>query len=257
MLRIALTAFRKTPKLAQADPKTVFAAVLSAAQFGWEIGWHAYLIPYLDRKRGIIECQLVPAWRGLADLSMRTGKASLWTGAVFDGDQFKWSLGDKPFLRHKPSGEDDVNKLTNFYAVGRTKWSDWPVLEVWTREKVIKHRDRYNKIGKDHYSYEHFEMYGRKVVLLQVIKYMPQSVELQAAVALEYAAEAGEHQTFPAIEADIPIEAEWLPDKPQTMTEAVKNKLKEQAAPPISEEKTAEIWPNPKEKEKETANDRT
>lgn len=215
---------------------------------------HAYLIPYENKRRNIIECQLVPAWRGLADLAMRSGKASLWTGAVFEGDSFKWVLGDKPFLRHKPCGQDDPRLLTQVYAVGRLKGQEWPVLEVWTKEKITKHRDRYNKIGKDHYSYEHFEMYARKVVLLQVIKYMPQSAELQTAVALEYAAEAGDTQTFPQLEAEIPIDAEWI-EKPQTMTEAVKEKIKGAKVEPLTEKEQAEIWP--KQKEKETVNDRT
>jgi hypothetical protein len=61
---------------------------------------------------------------------------------------------------------------------------------------VRTHRDRYNKQGEQHYSYQHFELYGRKCVLLQVIKYLPKSAELQNVIDLEYAAESGEPQHF-------------------------------------------------------------
>ncbi len=187
MARIALTAFRRTPKLAQCDPRSVFAAVIQASQLGLEpdtLG-RSYLVPYKG------ECQFIPGWKGLVDLVNRTGNASVWTGAVFEGDDFQYALGDRPFLAHKPGDEDDPRKLLYVYAIGRVKGAEWPVIEVWTLKKVIKHRDRYNKVGDKHYSYDNMEMYARKVVLLQVLKYMPCSPELVTAMELNNAAETG------------------------------------------------------------------
>jgi recombination protein RecT len=54
--------------------------------------------------------------------------------------------------------------------------------------KIWKHRDRFNKVGPRHYSYANPEMYARKIPLLQVLKYLPGSVELTTATELEYAA---------------------------------------------------------------------
>jgi len=187
MARIALTAFRRTPKLGDCDPRSVFAAVIQAAQLGLEpdtLG-RSYLIPYGK------ECQFVPGWKGLVDLVNRSGNATVWTGSVYQGDEFDYALGDRPFVQHKPCGEDDEGKLTHVYAVGRVKGSEWPVIEVWPVSRVKRHRDRYNKVGKRHYSFENFEMYARKVVLLQVIKYMPASADLAAAIGLNDAAETG------------------------------------------------------------------
>lgn len=187
MSRIALTAFRRTPKLGECDPRSVFAAVIQASQLGLEpdtLG-RAYLIPYGK------ECQFVPGWKGLVDLVNRSGQASVWTGTVFEGDEFEYGLGDQPFVKHKPLGEDDPLKITHVYAVGRVRGSEWPVIEVWPIAKVRKHRDRYNKVGKRHYSFDNWEMYARKVPLLQVIKYMPLSAEMATAVALSDAAETG------------------------------------------------------------------
>ena len=209
MARIALTAFRRTPKLAQCDPRSVFAAVIQASQLGLEpdtMG-RAYLIPYGN------ECTFVPGWKGLVDLVNRAGTASVWTGAVFEGDSFDYSLGDTPFLKHKPGDEDDPSKLTHVYAVGRVRGADFPVLEVWSIKKIIKHRDRYNKVGRKHYSFENLELYARKIPLLQVIKYMPCSAELIQAVALNDAAEMGAQH----ITVQDAIEGTWtMPPEDQT-----------------------------------------
>ena len=203
MSRIALTAFRRTPKLGECDPRSVFAAVIQAAQLGLEpdtLG-RSYLIPYGK------ECQFVPGWKGLVDLINRTGNATVWTGAVFEGDEFDYALGDRPFVHHKPGGEDDPIHITHVYAVGRVKGSEWPVIEVWPMSRVTRHRDRYNKVGKRHYSYDNMEMYARKVVLLQVLKYMPASADLATAVALGDAAETGsQHLTV-----NDAIEGTWAP----------------------------------------------
>lgn len=187
MARIALTAFRRNPKLGECDPRSVFAAVIQAAQLGLEpdtLG-RSYLIPYGK------ECNFVPGWKGLVDLVNRSGQASVWTGCVFDGDIFEYALGDRPYVKHVPMDEDDPLKITHVYAVGRVKNAEWPVIEVWRISKVKRHRDRYNKVGKRHYSFENWEMYARKVPLLQVLKYMPLSPELATAVALSDAAEVG------------------------------------------------------------------
>lgn len=203
MARIALTCFRQTPALGKCDPKSVFAAVIMASQLGLEpgIGGQAYLIPYGR------ECQFVPGWQGLTDLVSRAGRASVWTGAVFEGDEFDYALGDSPYVTHRPAGDEDESRLTHVYAIGRIENAKWPVIEVWPIDKVIRHRDRYNKVGGRHYSFKHLEMYGRKIALLQVIKYMPKSVELQTAVALEHAAEKGTQR----IEAKDAIEGTWAP----------------------------------------------
>lgn len=187
MARLALTAFSQNKELQKCDPKSVFSSIIVLSQLGLEPGidGQGYLVPY----KGV--CTPIPGWRGYVDLVSRSGRATVWTGAVFDGDEFDYALGDAPFIKHKPGDENDESKLTHVYAVGRVKGAELPVIEVWTKAKVIKHRDKYNKVGSRHYSYSNLEMYARKVVLLQVIKYMPKSVELQTAMDVDLAAAEG------------------------------------------------------------------
>ena len=217
MSRIALTAFRRTPKLGECDPRSVFAAVVQASQLGLEpdtLG-RSYLIPYkINKKVGNrweshYECQFVPGWKGLVDLMNRSGQGSVWTGAVFEGDDFDWQLGDSPFVRHRP-GEGEGGRLLYTYAVGRVKGQDWPIIDVWPIAKIWKHRDRYNKVGDKHYSFENPEMYARKVPLLQVLKYMPCSAELATAIAMNDDAEIGKQK----IDLNDAIEGTYTPVDP-------------------------------------------
>jgi len=195
MCRLALTSFSQTRKLAECDLNTIFASVVIASQLGLEIGvaGQGFLVPYKGK------CTFIPGWQGLVDLVTRSGRANVWTGGVFDGDEFDWALGDSPFVKHKPKGEDDIKKLTHTYAIGRTKGTEWPIVEVWPQARLLAHRDKYNKVGEDHYSFKSWEMYARKIPLLQVIKYLPKSIELANALALESAYAQGK---TPVLEGD-------------------------------------------------------
>jgi len=200
MSRIALTAFRRTPKLGLCDPRSVFAAVIQASQLGLEpdtLG-RSYLIPYKANKKtpkgweSHYECQFVPGWKGLVDLMNRSGQGTVYTGVIFKDQEYEYLDGSRRELTVKNETElVDPLDITHAFAVGHIKNGMFPVIELWRIGKVTKHRDRYNKVGKDHYSFENLEMYSRKVVLLQVLKYMPCSAELATAMALSDAAEIG------------------------------------------------------------------
>ena len=187
MARLALTAFSSDKNMQQADFRTIAASLMTAGAMGLEPGVNGagYLIAY----KGV--CTFVPGWKGLVDLVSRSGRATVWTGAVFEGDRFDYALGDAPFVKHVPGDETDPERLSHVYAVGRVNGSTYPVIEVWSMRKIWKHRDELNKQGGKHYSYRHPEMYARKIPLLQVLKYMPTSIEIANAIAVAEAAEMG------------------------------------------------------------------
>lgn len=189
MVRLSLTAFSQNPALQRCDPKTIFGSIIVASQLGLEIGVNGqgYLVPYKDK------CTFVPGWKGLVDLANRGGRCTVWTGAVYEGDEFDYMLGDSPYCKHKPCGEFDEAKLTHVYAIGRVKDSEMPVIEVWPVKKVHAHFKKtvVPALQPNHYSKKHFEAYAKKVALLQVLKYMPQSIEMSNAVDVSYAAETG------------------------------------------------------------------
>lgn len=187
MIRLVLTQINSNKQLKECTPESLFASVILAAQMGLEVGiqGQGYLIPYGNK------ATFVPGWQGIVDLVARAGRATVWTGAAFEGDYFDWQLGDSPYVKHRPGDEDNPNKITHTYAVGRVRDSEHPIIEVWSKGKLEKHRDQFNKVGTKHYSYKSWEMYARKVPLLQVCKYLPKSVELSQALMAEAGAETG------------------------------------------------------------------
>jgi phage RecT family recombinase len=214
-LEVVQTELRKNPKLARCSPTSFLSSVITAAQLGLEIGVNGggYLVPYGAT------CTFVPGWKGLVNLVSRAGRATVWTGAVFEGDELDYALGDRPFVTHRPGDESDPEKLTHVYAIGRVAGSDFPIIEVWTAAKAWRHRDRINKVGRDHYSYRHPEMYARKVPLLQVIKYLPSSTELATALDLNDQVEIA------------PVTVSVTPEAPQSAAPQLTAKAETEPAP--------------------------
>lgn len=258
MLRLALTCFSTIPKLRECTAQSILASVVVASQLGLEPGvaGQGYLIPYKNT------CTFVPGWQGLVGLLNNSGRATAWTGSVFEGDIWDFQLGSAPKCVHIPGPNyGDSTKLKWVYACGKVNGSEQPVVEAWPIERVWKHRDRFNKVGDRHYSYQHPEMYARKVVLLQVLKYMPRSIELNNAIVAADAAETGntsrvddgivvevESTTF----ADDPGKPKFVPaeDKkpePAPTAEATGQQAaveRDPANPPLDDQYRLIIWLN-------------
>lgn len=102
MARVALTAITRTPKLADCDQASFFQALLSLSQWGLEPdGRRAHLIPFENRKRGVVECQLIIDYKGLVELAYRSGVVkNIHADVVHEGDIFEYNLGR--VVRHVP-----------------------------------------------------------------------------------------------------------------------------------------------------------
>lgn len=193
MIRLALTQFSQNAELAKCDALSIFASVIVGSQLGLEIGimGQGYLVPYKGR------CTFVPGWQGLVDLVTRSGRASVYTGVIYKDQKYTFTDGARrDLVIHNESELDDELDITHVYAIGWVSGAQMPVVELWPISKVKRHRDRFNKVGDKHYSFRNFEMYARKVPLLQVIKYLPKSVELSNALALDRASEEGRNLTI-------------------------------------------------------------
>lgn len=211
LVRIALTQLRVNPKLAECDAQSVLACVMLAAQFNLEFGvfGQCYMVPY---KR---TATFIPGWQGWTELVSRSGRASAWTGEVREGDVFDASLGSKPFVHHVPDFNGDEDRpLLYTYAIGKQTSAEHPVIEIWGKSRIEKHLNRYNRVGNLHYAKkdEHnFAMYARKVPLLQVVKYLPKSVELHALANLDYASESGQQKPSIQMAATV-LEGDYVAD---------------------------------------------
>ena len=193
MARLTLTAFSTTPALQKCTHKSIAASIMTASQLGLEPGVNGqgYLVPYKDT------CTFVPGWKGLVDLVSRSGRGTVYTGVIFKDQKYTFTDGARrDLVIHNETELYEANDITHAFAIGWVKDSAMPIIELWTIEKIRKHRDKHNKVGQRHYSFGNWEMYARKIPLLQVLKYMPMSIEMSNAVEISHAAEEGRGVTI-------------------------------------------------------------
>jgi recombination protein RecT len=100
-LRVVTTAMTRTPKLELCDKASFMAAMLTLSQYGLEPnGRQAHLVPFENRKRGIVECQLFIDYKGFAELAFRSGQIkSIHADVVCENDEFDFDLGQ--VTKHK------------------------------------------------------------------------------------------------------------------------------------------------------------
>ena len=113
MLRVMLTCFLKTPKLAECSRESLTQALMTCSQAGLEPdGRLAHLIPYGNT------CQVIFDWKGLVSLGLRNGFQSIYADVVFDGDEFEAGVENGvKMLRHRPNWRGDRGEPILFYCV--------------------------------------------------------------------------------------------------------------------------------------------
>lgn len=197
MMRIATTALRTTPDLAQCSRASFLGAVLSAAQLGLEPNTplaQAYLIPY--RNQGVLECQLQIGYQGMLDLARRSGEvASIYAEVVYEGDEFEWTLGLERSLRHVPSRDlgREEQPVSHVYAVAKLRSGD-AVFVVLTRAQVEKYRKRGR--GKQPAWSTDWEAMARKTAIRRLFTWIPRSAEMARAQVIDEAPELGRVQVI-------------------------------------------------------------
>jgi recombination protein RecT len=193
MMRVVANAIRTTPQLADCDPMSMLGALMTAASLGLEpntpLG-HAYLIPFKNNKKGIIEVQFIIGYKGFADLARRSGQiVSLHADVVYSDDEM-WSFeyGSDMHLRHKPGPRK--GKKTHAYCHVTLKDGQAFIVLPW--EQVIATRDksqgwqsavRFNKTASSPWS-THEDRMGAKTAVRALANAgeMPLSIEFLEAV---------------------------------------------------------------------------
>jgi recombination protein RecT len=182
-IRIALTAMTRTPKLAECDQESFFAALLTLSQLGIEPdGRRAHLIPFENRKRGCVEVQLIVDYKGLAELVMRSGVVSnIHADVVCENDIFTVDRGE--IKEHKINYREPRGKIYAAYAICRFKDGSEKA-EVMTREEIeaIRGRSRAGDFGP--WKTDWSEM-AKKTVFRRLSKWLPLSPEERDAVEVD------------------------------------------------------------------------
>jgi recombination protein RecT len=191
MCRIALTALRTTPKLAECTPASFLGSIIQASQLGLEVNTplgQAYLIPFKQT------CQLIIGYQGMMDLARRSGQVrAIYAFAVFDGDRFSYSLGLNPTVEHSPSGiTRDPKKITHVYAVAKLLDGE-PVFTVLTRADVEAARAR--SLAKNSGPWvTDYEAMAVKTAVRRLFKWLPKSAEMAIAASVDESLETQRSQ---------------------------------------------------------------
>lgn len=175
MVRVALTALTKTPKLALCTQESFFECLLSLSQWGLEPdGRRAHLIPYGNK------CTLIIDYKGYVELASRAG-IDVRAAMVYEGDIFVYSVGQVrdhvPWVfrtdknRPKERGKLIAIYCQAEYAGGR------PKAEAMTPEEVEKIRSRSQAANAGPWKTDWDEM-AKKTVFRRLSKWLPLSADI-------------------------------------------------------------------------------
>jgi recombination protein RecT len=205
MLRIAVNAISSTPQLADCTVESLLGAVIQSSIMGLEpntpLG-HAYLVPFNNTKMKRKEVQFIPGYKGLIDLARRSGQIeSINAHEVYSEDVFEFEYGLEEKLVHKPSWEKDRGHMVGAYAVAKFKDGGY-IFEVMSLAQIESIRDNSQgyraakKFGFQSPWMGNFDEMARKTCIRRIAKYLPMSIELQDAVALDNLSEKAQSQNL-------------------------------------------------------------
>jgi recombination protein RecT len=206
-VRAALTAINVVPKLAECTQTSILAGLMQAAQLGLEVAdvrGQAYLIPRWNSKLGANEATFQLGYRGMIDLAARGG-ITVDVDEICEHDAYDYQRGTAPKLYHKPTLADRGRAIA-YYAVAHFSDGRPPSFVIMGRSEVEAHRDKFasskTKQGEAYGPWaDHFDAMARKTVIRQLLNYLPATVELRQAVAIEAT----------ATDAEPPLNVSYLP----------------------------------------------
>ncbi len=208
LLRIVQTQVRSDPKLASAEPRSILGAVMECAEMGLMPGFmgHCYITAALKSQQTVgfqYEAQVIPGYRGLIALAMRSGKIKSISSRVVTDTEIEQGLfelfyeGDRDVLMHKPIllGEKGTPALV--YCLVRFDDGSFHV-EPMTADEVnrIKSQAIVNHNGVEESAWITHEMeMWRKTPIRRAMKYLNISLDdLSRAMELEEKSFRGESQ---------------------------------------------------------------
>ena len=182
------------PSIKQCEPSTIITAGLVAASLKLPLAGNlglAYLVPYKDKKTGVMKAQFQVGWKGLVQLSQRSSQFErLGSRAVHKGEyKGQDEFGDDLFVF---SHDYDNEEVVGYYAYFKLTNGFVKTLYM-TKEQCEKHAFKYSssyKYDKDKSTLwnTEFDTMAQKTVLkLLLNRYAPLSIEMQTAIKADQA----------------------------------------------------------------------
>lgn len=233
IVRIALAAASKDPKIAACTPASIYLSIYSAVQLGIEpnsAAQEGYIVPFGR------EATFLISFRGLARLAYEGGIVqSIVSNVVFDGDEFHVKLGLHEDLTHEPAqmhGREQGN-MRAVYAVAKLKDSEPMFCVLWAHE-VEKIRSS-SRSGSSGPWTQWPEAMWRKTAVRRLCKLLPRTGAsarlLGSAIAMDDASESDDMSGVPDIDISMPeevIEQKQI-EASTTQTERIAADLKQKS----------------------------
>lgn len=146
MMRIMAQSVRKTPKLAQCEPLSLLGAMMSCASLGLEPGGpdgHAHLLPFENKRKGIVEVQLIIGYKGYLARAWRSGIVkSVQVGVHYSDDEhWLYRKGSNAILEHV-EGPQEGEKLHAYCVVKVMNGSlEGEIVTCLPWKQILKTRD--------------------------------------------------------------------------------------------------------------------
>jgi recombination protein RecT len=233
LVRLAVFEFSRSEFLRRCSPESIYASLILAAQIGLEpsgIRGEAYLVPFKG------QCTLVPGWRGLVKLALKSRAVrSLYSHVAYSRDFFEVRLGTSTEIVHRPCLDADRGEIVAAYAVAKLENGEHDI-EVMTIGELehVRSVAANSRGGKDGPAYAEWadQMY-RKAPIRRIAKRLPLGDDFYVAAKLDELHERGEKQSEIARFIDVPAEvaeevaAREAPPDAQSLETRLASKLEE------------------------------
>lgn len=196
LVRLVASALRTTRHLGECTQESFLGALMCSAQTGLEpntpLG-HAWLVPYLNKKRGEYVCTFIPGYKGLLQLVYQSDRVASANAFIrYENDEFSLQEGTDISIFHKPILDDAKRGgPIGAYAVIKIKSGD-PVIRYLNKEQIERVRPQHWKSTPwaDSNADVVMEMW-MKTALRRIAKYSPVSTACNLAVVADEAAQRG------------------------------------------------------------------
>lgn len=191
LYQLTISAINHEPKLAQCDITTLLSCVMKCSSLGLEpsavdgLG-RAYILPFNNRKRRIMEATFILGYKGMLELARRSGQIKdISARAVYEGDYFEFEFGLDEKLAHRPAHKkrEAGEKPTHVYMIAHFT-DGGHYMDVMTFEEIEAIRARSK--AKDYGPWAtDYEAMAKKTVIRRAFPYLPVSIEAQEAASTD------------------------------------------------------------------------
>lgn len=222
-MTLTLNAVKRMPQLLECDPKTLFGAIMVAAELGLEPNTNmgfAHILPYKRKfKKGnvwesVLEAQFQIGYPGWLEIMYRNPKIeSIDSGVIYENEEWYFDKGKREPFSHTPLPPSERGE--NWVAVFAIAWlkdASRPKVIVLYKEDIDKIKALSQGANSEYSPWnstkDPFLWMPRKTALKQLVKELPKTKEIEKVYHIDNVVETGgtvrltDDNTVEAVESD-------------------------------------------------------